>query len=1714
MNILPGMMFKFQRGSSITVDSNGQISIGSETYIKEYDANPSFGPTTPGFVAPGTTDAPVLFTSLFDATASTAYTNPLTGLKTTIVAPLDSANQGPNSPLQPTPTNVNPLARWGSIIVNSGGLAVVNDSIFQYGGGSVNTPNSTRTQVNALDFEGVFSTTGTHAYVTNNLFQYNADTPIGIDPNGLLAADPTRPLLSGHPFFRGNILQGNAINGLGVRAPAIYLGGVPDGANSTVSELWDSTDITYVLRGTIVMYGLGTNRPKPLPASFTTFGKEQTPSQVITLQSALPGTPLANGLTIGQPGESLIVKLLGPAAPGTALAGSTDNINAGAGFIVGVDNGVDPPTDPGLIDAGLNAQLRIEGIAGNQSTGQGRVPVVITSLHDNTVGTTVRGVKMFTAITNDTRAPTPGDGGLIYIGSLSLSSYNPLDLREGSRIDNADIRYLTRIEVQGGGYQDIVDQDGATGYAAADDPIGEHWGTLPAIQQNMSMTFEITNSNLADFSQDGVLSHPGFNEIINDVTHDEALVPPIQRSGFRGEPVDLLLINDTISNMGSAGVRTVAETAADTSGPEPFETVLLNDTFYNDNIGVDVIAPVPSITNYQDHVNLLAMDNIFSNNKTAGLQFAGRQQNAGGQTGQGQYNLFWQNGTPASGTTPASGGDVVFVPNMGTQGWANNQPVDGDPMFMNAAAGDFSLQPNSAAIDAARSELSATYGTDLFTPIATQGLTADGGVRLPVGRMNDFDFLPSTEVLTLPGYPLRNYIDNWAPAVPGTPGAYPGTGTIPGSYWYMPITGERDILGNLRVDDPNKPNVGFGSRPYFDIGAFEYIQQFPAHVVDNPASGGGVAAVVYNPNVPGNAGDVNIYKVGGTGGINQAPLQLQVKFDQALDPKTINAQDVLLEASGQDGIFGNNNNPNDRFINLSGKLSFNSTNDTLYIDLGYAGLQLGEDAYRLFILGTGPSVVRNLQGLAIDGSNLDSNGNQLALPSGTIPSIYPAGIPGSTFQVTFSVITQPPTIVPGSLQLDPASDSNVAGDRITNINKPTFVGKVTDPFPAIDPLAGMTVELDFSTKGNGVYDLINAASGVTDANGNFRIALPVPLPDSSYHVGSDGFLGDPGTGGYTLVRAVATDVAGNQSNPNDPLANNNLDVDTKDPTVTSSLPQQNTQAQVTNNAVTVTITTDENIYIPSLNAQNIVITRSGGDGVFGNGNDVAVPFDPTTLVVTPLFTAQGAERISFQIKTGLTNDVYRVQFTSGATDIAGNPLVDPNTLQSFSLQFVVFNPALSQTLFVGQNVTPIPGATLGTRENPYPTITAGLAAALIGDTVAVLPGVYNEAVTLKPLVKLASASSSSTDSLFIPGDPRLTVIRPPAPTTGSTVAVTASNLLSLPVFNTELTGFTIASPLVGDPASGTIDPNSIGLFINNANVLVDRDFFIDSGDGIMMLTAPNNNPNSTFENDLIAGNIVGLLVNDASNPSATRQITQFINNTVVFNTYGIYVVSNPNAPPSLKVQNSIFWQNNDRLNDDVGNAIAASNPNPVSIQNDMFYLNQPGSSSSNPIHNFDTFNVVGFDPSVLTSIPNSAGNFYANPAFNQAIDPRPNFDGPARFFLDANYDLTFPSAAIDAANNGVAPSTDILYRGRVAITGKGYPGLGLGPADIGAYEFDGTPPNFAAGTTVSGGATGGSTGGTSSGGATGGQPGYTSKSVQSASTLAAASITNSAAQRK
>ena len=231
------------------------------------------------------------------------------------------------------------------------------------------------------------------------------------------------------------------------------------------------TDITYVLRGTIVLV------ERTFNSFFDASGKTRAgaqsdryvavPSPIVSLtMRPLPGTLLADGATIPSPGQSVVVKLLSdnpPMAPArhctrTARRASGRTRMAGRDSSSASMTASTPASSP-LIDPGAYSEIRILGIPGNQTTGQQRVPVIMTSLRDDTVGVIARGVKEYDIfnswptqnylgnpnyVTQNLTTPEPGDGGYIYIGGNSMTEYDPTNpLISGSFIDNADISYMT-----------------------------------------------------------------------------------------------------------------------------------------------------------------------------------------------------------------------------------------------------------------------------------------------------------------------------------------------------------------------------------------------------------------------------------------------------------------------------------------------------------------------------------------------------------------------------------------------------------------------------------------------------------------------------------------------------------------------------------------------------------------------------------------------------------------------------------------------------------------------------------------------------------------------------------------------------------------------------------------------------------------------------------------------------------------------------------------------------------------------------------------------------------------------------------------------------------------------------------------------------------------------------------------------------------------------
>jgi hypothetical protein len=1738
--IQPGDMLKFNKGSALDLLTPGaSLNVGSRSYINGFDANNSYSPKSPNFVEESAADPQVLFTSIFDDTATT----------TLVPVPINVTGETTTPTLTPS--------MWGSVGIQSGGIAVINAATFSYGGGAINTQNFSTESQSVLSFltldtffnlpDTATTDLGSHVYITNNNFFHNFDAAMQIEPNGLLAGDPLTPLQSGHPFFRGNVMQGNGIDGMAVVTNRLYLynGNYnnyigPEEAisaggfyfNQSVNAVWDATDLTYVVRGTVILAGAytfnfnstGGFTPAPFPSG-TAYGPVPSAVVSLTIQAALPGTELANGETIPSPGQSVIVKLFNDFTPndagtgtlGTTLTGSTGipgGQNAGAGFVIGVDDGVDPPAPSPLVDNGAYSDLRILGIPGNQTTGQQRVPVIITSLRDDTIGTTVRGVVM-DAIWNsapvqvfkagaagfNTHTPAAGDGGYIYIGGNSLTEYDPTNPLEGSLINNADISYMSRIEVQGGGIINSIKLTGTGGAPTlADDWYDQLTGYLRPINQfNSAMTFTISDSNLADFSDAAVFVHPdAVNSLYADYTgiKNPTFASFPARGGLVGEPVYLYMYNNTISNS-AQGVHINSSQGADASGQTPYIAVLMNNTFFNDPIGIQSLSPAFNGNNGFANTNMLIMNNIFDGSSTVAvnIQAPPGVSGAAGQAGESQlqYNLFNNNGT-----------NLIINTNDGDFG-GNFGSIFGDPQFVgpvgtgDASAQNFELKITSPAINASRSEIGPlpagnaifpTTSLQLAGGVATQIRTDPATVVFPQIPGRDVPFggflliNDPRQIVTLPGSGFFNFPDEWQPVLTTNPNGFTSPGSVPGTYNYAPISGQRDLLGYIRGPQAGTTGVGYGSNPFIDIGAYQYVNLHPPEVTgvtETPSQG---------------ATPVNFYTVGGISGTNQTPYTINITFNGPIDPNSITSDAVKLTDLGS-----NPAQPLDQDINLAGKLSYDSGTDTLIINLGAAGLTLGTDAYQITLFGSGSPVLTNPQGIALDGENTvggTSTGAQLALPSGN-------GYPGGNFFDSFIINTTPPSVLAGSLKLDPVSDTNIVGDQITSSTSPTFDGTVSEPNPALVPVAGQTAILDVGVAVlvNGVlttffdptqlpsnlaslsqYIRQNAGTGISTTGGTFQVTVGIDAANTGlvtsnaaladlqgfYNVGADGLLSPlPGDdSGYYVARVRVIDQSGNTSNPNDPNAQAPFVVDHTAPTMTFTAPSTNQVITSLNSSgqISFSVLTSENIDQTHFSAASIKLTNAGPDGILGTADDVTVPINASSIVFTLLDKGtggQGREMITFSSSGTLTNNLYQVTLLNTGSDevrdIAGNV---PAT--AASQQFAVAVPSLAVTHFVGgPSFVTSSSAPLGSRENPYPTISAALKAASAGDVVAVLPGVYTEQVTMRQFVRLLSADPSSTDTTIFTtstGDAHQTIIRAPfaaAPPSGNYATVSATGLQSFTNLTTEIAGFSIASPLVGDPAIGSINPNAIALSITNSDILVDKDYIVDAGTGIAVSTSGATALTPIIENDGVIGNTVGVSVTDNGNTSLTVSPVNIINNDFAFNTIGLTLNNSAATPIQAYIANNIFWENHDQTLARSGFAIFSTVANKANLRNNLFFGNGAGESAqANAVNNEQN----GFSAGALGTTAQAAsanlGNFVGNPAFVFPIDPRPGSDGPANFFIDADFQLTAASAAIDNAYEATAVPTDLLGASQVKIPGGGFGLAGYGPRDIGAFEFEGT----------------------------------------------------------
>ncbi len=124
------------------------------------------------------------------------------------------------------------------------------------------------------------------------------------------------------------------------------------------------------------------------------------------------------------------------------------------------------------------------------------------------------------------------------------------------------------------------------------------------------------------------------------------------------------------------------------------------------------------------------------------------------------------------------------------------------------------------------------------------------------------------------------------------------------------------------------------------------------------------------------------------GGTGSAPTQIVAMFDRELDVSTVNSLTFLVDRSGGDGTFGDGNESS---ITAAAITTPSTMPMSATFDL--AGVTVPDDTYRVRLLGSGASVILDIDANALDG---EFSG---AFPSGD-------GSEGGDFEATFTVATQ------------------------------------------------------------------------------------------------------------------------------------------------------------------------------------------------------------------------------------------------------------------------------------------------------------------------------------------------------------------------------------------------------------------------------------------------------------------------------------------------------------------------------------------------------------------------------------------------------------------------------------------------------------------------------------------------------------------------------------
>jgi hypothetical protein len=125
--------------------------------------------------------------------------------------------------------------------------------------------------------------------------------------------------------------------------------------------------------------------------------------------------------------------------------------------------------------------------------------------------------------------------------------------------------------------------------------------------------------------------------------------------------------------------------------------------------------------------------------------------------------------------------------------------------------------------------------------------------------------------------------------------------------------------------------------------------------------------------------------------LTSAPPQILVGFDRDPDPSTVNSNTFIVEASGGDGSFGDGN----EVALVAADISVPGTNTASAV-FDLTGVVMADDTYRVRLLGTGASMIMDMDANILDGEFTG------AFPSGDSNE-------GGDFEATFAVTSPAPS---------------------------------------------------------------------------------------------------------------------------------------------------------------------------------------------------------------------------------------------------------------------------------------------------------------------------------------------------------------------------------------------------------------------------------------------------------------------------------------------------------------------------------------------------------------------------------------------------------------------------------------------------------------------------------------------------------------------------------